>query len=111
MSTACRLSGAGSSTAGCSRASSAALMSLTHLYVGVDTGPTHIMGCFDILLVAMYHCHSPSALLGPLEHPCFYPVDHPRAHPCPEETPMAAIGVEAVFAAVERALREHPPKP
>jgi len=90
---------------------SAALMSLTHLYVGVDTGPTHIMGCFDIPLIALYHCHSPSRLLGPLEHPCFYPVDHPRAHPCPEETPMSAIGVDNVFAAVERALREHPPQP
>ena len=90
---------------------SAALMSLTHLYIGVDTGPTHIMGCFDIPLVAMYHCHSPSRLLGPLEHPCFYPVDHPHAHPCPEETPMSAIGVDTVFAAAERAWREHPAQP
>ncbi len=89
---------------------SAALMALTHLYIGVDTGPTHIMGCFDVPLVAMYHCHSPSRLLGPLEHPCFYPVDHPHPHPCAEETPMSAIGVETVFAAVERALREHPPQ-
>lgn len=88
---------------------SAALMSCTHLYVGVDTGPTHIMGCFDIPLVALYHCHSSSRLLGALEHPCFYPVDHPQPHPCPEATPMSAIGVAAVFAAVERALGEHPP--
>ncbi len=88
----------------------AALMSQTHLYVGVDTGPTHIMGCFDIPLVALYHCHSPSRLLGPLEHPCFYPVDHPHAHPCREDTPMAAISVDTVFAAVERALAEHPPR-
>lgn len=88
----------------------AALMSQTHLYVGVDTGPTHIMGCFDIPVVAMYHCHSPSRLLGPLEHPCFYPVDHPHPHPCPETTPMAAIRVDAVCAAAERALAEHPPR-
>lgn len=87
----------------------AALMSRTHLYVGVDTGPTHIMGSFDVPLVAMYHCHSPSRLLGPLEHPCFYPVDHPHPHPCAETTPMADIGVEAVLATAERALAEHPP--
>ncbi len=87
-----------------------ALMSQTHLYVGVDTGPTHIMGCFDIPMVAMYHCHSPSRLLGPLEHPCFYPVDHPHPHPCPETTPMAAISVETVCTAAERALAEHPPR-
>jgi heptosyltransferase-3 len=32
---------------------SAALMTLTDLYVGVDTGPTHIMSAFDIPLVAL----------------------------------------------------------
>jgi heptosyltransferase-3 len=79
-------------------------MSLTHAYVGVDTGPTHLMSCFDIPLVGLYHCYSPSRLIGPLEHPCFYPVDHPNPYPCPEETPMAAIGVNLAFAAVERAL-------
>ena len=87
----------------------AALMSRTDLYVGVDTGPTHIMGCFDIPLVGLYHCYSPSSLIGALEHPCYYPVDHPRPHGCAVETPMSEIAVETVFAAVERALREHPP--
>lgn len=95
---------------GLSLRQTAALMSRTHLYIGVDTGPTHLMSCFDIPLVGLYHCYSPSRLIGPLEHPCFYPVDHPHAHPCPEETPMSAIGVDTVFAAVERALCEHPPK-
>ena len=105
-----RLGGAASCFAGAlSLRQTAALMSQTDLYVGVDTGPTHIMGCFDIPLVALYHCHSPSRLLGPLEHPCFHPVDHPHAHPCPEDTSMAAISVDTVFAAVERALGEHAP--
>jgi len=86
----------------------AALMSLTQLYVGVDTGPTHMMSCFDIPLVGLYHCHAPSRHLGALGHPCFYPVDHPRQHGCTVETPMAEITVDAVYAAVERALQEHP---
>lgn len=89
----------------------AALMSRTQLYVGVDTGPTHMMSCFDIPLVGLYHCYSPSRLIGALEHPCFYPVDHPRPYGCAVETPMAEITVEAVFATVERALREHPRAP
>jgi heptosyltransferase III len=89
----------------------AALMSRTQLYVGVDTGPTHMMGCFDIPLVALYHCHSPSLLLGALDHARFYPVDHPRPWGCAVETPMAEITVDAVMAAVERAWREHPPAP
>lgn len=89
----------------------AALMSRTQLYVGVDTGPTHMMSCFDIPLVGLYHCYSPSRLIGALEHPCFYPVDHPRPYGCAIDTPMAEIAVETVFAAVERALREHPRAP
>lgn len=82
----------------------AAVMSRTQLYVGVDTGPTHMMSCFDIPLVALYHCYSPSRLIGALEHPRYFPVDHPRPHPCGIDTPMAEIGVDTVLAAVERAL-------
>jgi heptosyltransferase III len=88
----------------------AALMSCTDLYVGVDTGPTHIMSAFDIPLVGLYHCYSPSRLIGALDHPKFYPVDHPRANGCTTETPMAEISVETVLAAVRRALAEHPPR-
>jgi heptosyltransferase-3 len=88
---------------------SAALMSRLDLYVGVDTGPTHLASCFDIPLVGLYHCYSPSRLIGALDHPRFYPVDHPRPHGCAVETPMAEISVETVFASAERALREHPP--
>ncbi len=88
----------------------AALMSLTDLYVGVDTGPTHIMSAFDVPLVGLYHCFSPSRLIGALDHPCYYPVDHPRGYPCATETPMAEITVDTVFAQVMRALAEHPPR-
>lgn len=89
----------------------AALMGLTDLYVGVDTGPTHIMSAFDIPLVGLYHCFSPSRLIGALEHPCFYPVDHPWPYPCETDTPMAEIAVDTVHAAARRALAEHPPGP
>jgi len=82
----------------------AALMRLTHLYVGVDTGPTHLMSCFDIPLIGLYHCFSPSRLIGPLQHPRFYAIEHPQPYPCRQETPMAEIKVDTVFEAVERAL-------
>lgn len=84
----------------------AAIMSRTQLYVGVDTGPTHIMSAFDIPLVGLYHCYSPSRLLGALDHPCFYPVDHPRPHRCAVDVPMAEISADKVFAAVQRALAD-----
>lgn len=89
-----------------------ALMALTDLYVGVDTGPTHIMSAFDVPLVALYHCVSPSMLTGPLEHPCAYVVDHPASyHNAAEIASMAEVSVDAVLAQVERALTEHPPRP
>jgi len=88
----------------------AALMTLSDLYVGVDTGPTHIMSAFDIPLIALYHCISPSGLTGPLEHPCAYLIDHPAARErCNETTGMGDIRVDTVFAQVERAMTEHPP--
>lgn len=89
----------------------AAVMSLTDLYIGVDTGPTHLMSTFDIPLVGLYHCLSSSALTGPLEHPSLYAIDHPRlGKGCTEDSPMSEIPVETVFAQVVRALTEHPPK-
>ena len=84
---------------------SAALMNELDLYVGVDTGPTHIMGALDAPMVALYHCYSPSRLLAPLGRARSYPVDHPRAaQGCSPQTPMAEIGVEAVWAKVQEAL-------
>lgn len=89
-----------------------ALMARLDLYVGVDTGPTHLMSAFDIPLVGLYHGFSRSELIAPLEHPCLYAVDHPLAGPaCPTEAPMADIAVDTVFARVAQALAEHPPRP
>ncbi len=82
----------------------AALMAEVDLYVGVDTGPTHIMGALDAPMVALYHCYSPSRLLKPLERAQVYVVDHPRGEGCGTETPMAEISVDAVWARVVEAL-------
>jgi len=71
---------------------SAAMMSLIDLYVGLDTGPTHLMSAFDIPLVALYHCRIPSRQIAPLDHPCLYALDHPRqGGDCAESTPMSEI--------------------
>jgi heptosyltransferase-3 len=100
-----RLEGRATSLAGgYSLRESAALMSRLSLYVGVDTGPTHIMGALAPPMVAMYHCQSPSHLLMPLERPHCEVVDHPRTQGCSAETPMSEIGVDAVWQRVLRAL-------
>lgn len=89
-----------------------ALMSRSDLYIGVDTGPTHLMGTLDIPLVGLYHGFSPSRLIGPREHPCAYLIDHPQAAAgCSTEAPMSDITIDRVWQAVAQALAEHPPRP
>ncbi len=91
---------------------SVALMSLTDLYVGLDTGPTHLMSAFDVPMVTLHHCLIPSRLIAPLDHPCCYTIDHPQHNQdgCTEEASIAEIDVETVFSVVKRALTDHPPK-
>jgi heptosyltransferase-3 len=83
-----------------------ALMSELDLYIGVDTGPTHIMGALHRPMVAMYHGSSPSALLAPLEHPCLWTINHPRAGQGfdPQDYSMTEISVDTVLAKVREAL-------
>lgn len=87
----------------------AALMEQIDLYIGVDTGPTHIMGALHRPMVALYHPYSPSTLLAPLEHPCLCAVDHPAAGTgCGPETPMAGITVDQVWSRIQQALARAP---
>lgn len=89
----------------------AALMNELDLYIGVDTGPTHIMGALHRPMIALYHGHAPSRRLRPLDHPCAYIIDHPvpESEATPQ-TPMADISVDCIWHAVEQAFAEHPPK-
>ena len=77
---------------------SAALIGELDLYVGVDTGPTHIAGALGIPMVALYHCSYPGRNLAPLEHPGLHMIEHP-ATGLPEAgtaRSMAEIPVETV---------------
>ena len=78
-----------------------AVMSQTQLYIGVDTGPTHIMGTLGIPMVAMYHGSSPSWFLAPLENDKLFAVDHPRAGQEEIDFRMTDITVDRVL---EKAL-------
>jgi len=85
----------------------AAVMQHLDLYVGVDTGPTHLVGALDIPMVALYHCYHPSRRLAPLSRPLLGVVDHPRTDAtCSRETPMAEITVAAVWSKVEDLLQQ-----
>jgi len=83
----------------------AAMMARTHAYVGVDTGPTHIMSTFDIPVIGLYHCRLPRSIYGPLDHPLDFSLDHPRVGlDCDETSAMADIAVADVFARLYAAL-------
>jgi heptosyltransferase-3 len=45
---------------------SAALMAELDLYVGVDTGPTHIAGALEVPMIGIYHHAYPGRYLAPL---------------------------------------------
>jgi heptosyltransferase-3 len=83
---------------------SAAVMSQLDLFVGIDSGPAHIMGALEAPMVVLYHCTSPSRLIAPLERPRCHAVDHPRPAPCSPDVDMAELPVDTVWARVVEAL-------
>ncbi len=82
----------------------AALMNEMDVFVGVDTGPTHIMGALNQPMVVLYHGFSPSWFLAPIDRPCFWAIDHPNAGQVGPEATMSDITVERVFETVKAAL-------
>ncbi len=83
-----------------------AMMSRTDLYVGVDTGPTHLFGALRKPMVVLYHPSLPSALYKPLSAPALFVIDHPQAGPnATSDIPMSGISVDTVWEAVSAALR------
>lgn len=86
----------------------AALMSRLNLYVGVDTGPTHLAGALGIPMVALYHSAYPGRYLAPLEHPACVVLEHPHTeHPATDDA-MDAIGVDQVWAGALSLLDKTP---
>lgn len=88
----------------------AALMQCLDYYVGVDTGPTHIMGALHRPMMAFYHPSSPSRFLMPLDHPAFTTVEHPQAGEVGPEASMAGLTVDAVWAALQPELAKLAPR-
>ena len=84
----------------------AAILAGARLYVGVDTGVTHIAGALGVPMTALYHCLHPGRFLAPLDHPVYLAVlEHPHTgRDCGESDTMAAIDVDTVWRAVEAGL-------
>ncbi|TAM46979.1 MAG: glycosyltransferase family 9 protein [Gammaproteobacteria bacterium] len=84
----------------------AALLAQLNLYVGVDTGPTHLAGALGVPMVALYHCRHRGAQLAPLGHDRLAVIEHPASdRECSADTPMDRIPVEAVWEQARRLLK------
>ena len=84
---------------------SAALMAELDLYIGVDTGPTHIAGALGIPMVALYHSAYPGRNLVPLQHPACSMIEHPLTGISTSATAsMAEIPVVRVWQAASDLL-------
>lgn len=82
----------------------AAVMSQLSAYLGVDTGPTHLVGALGVPMVALYHCKHPGRYLAPLDHPALTVIEHPATtEECGADRSMAEISVDQVY----RALRPY----
>jgi lipopolysaccharide heptosyltransferase III len=89
----------------------AALIERLRLYVGVDTGPTHLAGALGVPMVAIYHCFHRGRFLAPLEHAALEVIEHPCSDEhCTRTTPMADVAVEPVLAACRRLLARPDPR-
>lgn len=83
----------------------AAVISLLALYIGVDTGPTHLAGALGVPMVALYHCRHRGRDLAPLEHRSLSVIEHPAGdEQCSSQSSMADISVEVVWSAVQQRL-------
>ena len=82
----------------------AAIMSQTDLYIGVDTGPTHIMSAFDIPMIALFYCSYTSKSVGTSGHPNLFTIDHPDIGSCKKNSSMSDISVKTVTKIVGKIL-------
>jgi heptosyltransferase-3 len=86
---------------------SAALMQQLDLYVGVDTGPTHIAGALRIPMVVLYHAAYAGRYLTPLDHPRCAVIEHPLTLTEGRHgASMDAITLDQVWKAAQNLLGE-----
>lgn len=75
-----------------------ALIGKCSLYIGVDTGPSHIAGALNTPSVVMYHANCPSNLIAPPETSNFTAIEHPLTGTASAITAdMKDITVESVL--------------
>jgi len=90
---------------------SAAIISLLDLYIGVDTGPTHIAGALGVNMVALYHGAYPGRNLAPLNRPRCRVIEHPLTGKAGAAAAnMSDISVDQVFQQANQLLQAAVPR-
>ncbi|MDX7992027.1 glycosyltransferase family 9 protein [Xenorhabdus littoralis] len=83
----------------------AAVISQLNLYVGVDTGTTHLAGALGIPMVALYHSFHPGRFLAPQQHPKLAVIEHPTDYKqATRQDTMSEISVDQVWNSVQGLL-------
>ena len=87
---------------------SAAVIGQLDLYIGVDTGPSHIAAALGTLSVVMFHCmRAGELLLAPRTSARMTIINHPTARAfCTFYTSMDAISVQIVLKACRKSLHK-----
>ncbi len=87
---------------------SAAVIGQLDLYIGVDTGPSHLAAALGIPSVVMFHCmRAGEYLLAPRYPQRLTIVNHPTVRAaCTFETPMSQIQVDQVFSIARAQLHQ-----
>lgn len=75
----------------------AALIRQLDLYIGVDTGPTHIAGALGINMIALYDYRYPGNYLMPLQNQNCRIIQHPATGNPQADEGMEAISVDRVW--------------
>jgi len=74
---------------------SAAIITELDLYIGVDTGPTHIAGALEVPMIGIYHHAYPGRYLAPLDRPSCRVLEQPA---------VGELSVDRVMSEVESLL-------
>lgn len=89
----------------------AALIERLDLYVGVDTGPTHLAGALGVPMVTLYHCRHRGRYLAPLQHQRLRVLEHPASDAaCSDATSMAELEVDLAWEAALSLLQPQQPR-
>jgi len=82
------------------------IMNYVNLYIGVDTGVTHLMSSYDVPMVVLYHPLAPKSQYSPINHPNFYSLECPKnlILNMNKEDMMATIDPDQVFEKINFAL-------